>query len=90
MIEASLLEARLRNVLGCQDEVKEYILDDDYILWCKKESDDDGDYIHGEIVSKGFDGHFSDIVSAFTYDDRDDLTELSEYIIKQVKDDKER
>jgi len=33
------------------DDVKDYDLNDDYILWGQKETDDEGQFIWGEIIA---------------------------------------
>jgi hypothetical protein len=66
------------------DDVKDYELNDDFILWGEKLKDDDGEFIHGEIISKDDDDVWSDVMFGFAYDKKDNLNTLVDYILKEI------
>jgi hypothetical protein len=75
------------------DDVKNYVLNDDYMLWGQKETDDDGQFIWGEIITKNNDGDWSEVMFGFAYDKSDILDDLADYILndmnkieKEIKD----
>jgi hypothetical protein len=66
------------------DDVKDYDLNDDFVLWGQKETDDEGQFIWGEIIAKNDDGDWSDVIFGFTYDKSDSLNDLSDYILNEI------
>jgi hypothetical protein len=67
------------------DDVKDYDLNDDFILWGLKDNDDDGQFIWGEIISKDDNGEYGDVMFGFTYDKNDSLYDLADYILNEIE-----
>ena len=67
------------------DDFKNYVLNDDYMLWGKKETDNDGQFIWGKIITKDNDGDWSDVMFGFAYDKIDSLDELANDILNDIK-----
>jgi hypothetical protein len=66
------------------DDVKDFDYDDDLVLWGKKEKDDEGNFIWGEIIAKDDEDFFSEVLFGFAYDKNTDLDKLSDYIIGEL------
>jgi len=86
MINKKDLKEKLSKLLDLDsvEEIADYDLDDDFILWGECLKDSEGTFIHGEIISRDDDGFWSDVMFGFAYTKKDDLNELSDYIIKQI------
>jgi hypothetical protein len=66
------------------DDVKDYDLNDDYILWGQKDTDVEGQFIWGEIIAKDDNGDYSDVMFGFAYDKDDSLYDLADYILNEI------
>ena len=79
------LITKLELLLDIED-IKQFSLEEenDIVLWGKKEQDDEGNFIWGEIIAKDDEGFFSEVLFGFAYDKKTDLDKLSDYIIKEL------
>jgi len=66
------------------DEVKNYDLNNDYILWGRKETDNEGQFIWGEIIAKDNNNEYSDVMFGFTYDKTDSLYGVANDILNEI------
>ena len=66
------------------DDVRDFDFGDNMRLFGKKERDDEGDFIWGEVIATDNEGDFSDVLFGFAFSKKTDLDKLSDYIIGEL------
>lgn len=80
----TIIKEYLLKLLNTND-ISDFKINDNLLIWGKKEFDEESSFIWGEIIGKDSENYFSEILFAFTFDKKTDLDNLSQYILEKIK-----